>query len=159
LNLFNAGVVARGKIIKAVRAGVLQKQPKFDKIVAPDTGIRCAAMPVFGNKILNDVLREFCLSVKNAMRDAEMATDSLRGTDITAQASCQLHGHPFDRKPLLLEQCRGNGAVHSAAHGYEYTFFHKKPKWRGFAKFVKSAGGFDRIKLKSFFVSFAIREK
>src|SRR5512135_1554961 len=112
------------KKVKTFCKGKIQKQVKLDEFVALDAGIGRPAAAVLGDEVVDDILRELGLQVEEVMRNGQVMTDRLGRADVAAHSRSQLHGDAFYAVSLLLEQCRGDGAVHSAAHGYENALCH-----------------------------------
>src|SRR5574337_29727 len=110
--------------IEPVRAGMVQEELEFDKVIAGDAGVRSAAHPVFRDKAVHNMAGKFLLSVYDAVWNSQVSADSLRGGYVAADAGSQLHGHAFHDHPLLFQQRRGDRAVHSAAHGNENAVLH-----------------------------------
>jgi hypothetical protein len=124
--VFDTSVMSGSEIIETIRACVVQKQVKLDKVIALNAGVRRAAVFILGNEVVDNVTGEFGLRINYAVRYVETDADRLRRADIAAQTGCQLHGNTLNLAPLFMEERGSRRTVNAAAHGHKNTRCHIK---------------------------------
>ena len=129
--------MARGDKIRADRFGILRQPAELQPVVAPHAGIGRAAAVVFADEIIDDPA-EILLEIQHVKRNAQnprhapgiggiqhraasllaLADGSRRhrrGFHAVRRAEPQEYADDF--VPLAQQKRRGDGAIHSAAHG------------------------------------------
>ena len=123
-----------GDVIVAINLRLVHQLVELEFLVAGRAGNGCACLHVFRNEIVDHFLAEFLFEIQDVMRDADLLRHPAGIGQIverTAGAEAfigipavipQLERNADEVVALLLEQSRGDGAVHPAAHGDDDFF-------------------------------------
>ncbi len=114
-----------------------QQQIEFEALIAHDTGIGRPPGKIFIAEVVDDLALEGFFKINDVEWDIEPLghpagvmhiIEGTAGSEGFAVGSREpavvpyLHGHACDFMPLLLEQSRGDGGIHAAAHGDDNAF-------------------------------------
>ena len=118
--------------LTAQLAGSLKQVAELHALVAAHAGNRRLAAQIGIGEIVNDRLAEGALVIQHVMRDAQPVADLAGVVDILpgAARALLLQGHAVIVElqrdadhliALLMQQRRGDGAVHPARHGDDHA--------------------------------------
>ena len=138
------GVVAGGDEVGLELLAVGPQLAELQPVVADDARVRRPAREVLVGEVVDDAA-EVALEVEGVERDVEpvghaagiagiegaAAALLVRGAVVLGAVDAGAHEQADDLVALLLEQVRGHGAIHAAAHGQDDTGRHRfSPKSR-----------------------------
>src|SRR5690349_17118015 len=72
----NSGVMAGRHIIEAKRIGTREQGAESDVAVAGQAGVRCIALRILAQEVVDHVLAKLALVVEDIVRDAELGADA-----------------------------------------------------------------------------------
>lgn len=131
--LADLGVVTGGDEIATEGVGSFEERAPFDMGVAENAGVGCAAGHVLIYEIFHDKATEFLADIENIMGKAvlhgglsgivEAVNVAAAGFLFAAAAAGIIPGFHGDADyfiALVVEHECGDGAIDTAAHGYQY---------------------------------------